>query len=480
MSVTAVSMRAPRVDRAHPWLTAALVSLALLFAALPPGLRFATGEVDGATDAGPIGALQWPLLFLAGAWLVLRRLRLALMLVPWIDRALPLLLAWFLASTLWSAAPEETASRAIRLVALVVCAFAYMLASWQPGRLWHQARITLSLLTAASIAVALLVPEIGTHNAASPEAGKWRGLTTHKNLLGALAALAALFWAHAWLAREVRARSALPWLAVCAIALVGARSTTGLFAGLVAGSVTVLWLRPPAVLRGRAVPATAVAVLLGALVVHVYVVARGAASVTEVVLQPVAELAGKDATLTGRADLWGYLLEEIPRHPWLGVGHGAYWLGEHSLSGHAVRELYWIPNQGHNFYLDLVNETGLVGLALFVALVVSWMRTVLRLRRVDHPLAVFNAALLVFLLVHGITETAMARPITPLTVLMFFALLDMNRRLFEEALRRRMSARTPQPEQALALEAERQHEQHREHERQHRGRRQPPEERHRQ
>lgn len=474
MSATAAYLPAPRVDRAHRLLTTALVALALLFAALPPGLQFGGDELEGPVDGGPVGALQWPLLFLSGAWLLLRRFRLALAFLPWIDRALPLLIAWFLASTLWSAAPGETASRAIRLVALAVCAHAYMLAGWERGRLWRHARITLSLLTAACVAVALLMPDIGTHGAASPEVGKWRGLTTHKNLLGALAALAALFWAHAWLAREVRARSAVPWLALCGVALVGARSTTGLFAGLVAGTVMVLWLRPPAVLRGRAVPAAAALVLLAALVLHVYLVARGAVSVTDV-MAPVAEMAGKDVTLTGRADLWRYLLEEIPRHPWLGVGHGAYWLGEHSLSGHAVRELYWTPNQGHNFYLDLLNEAGIVGVILFAALVLSWLRTVLRLHRVDHPLAVLNGALLVFLLVHGLSETAMARPITPLTVLMFFALFDMNRRLFEDALRRQWSARMAQAAQAGALEPQHQSDQHREHERKHRDRRQPAE-----
>jgi exopolysaccharide production protein ExoQ len=470
MNATVVALPVARADRAYGLLTTALVVLGLLFAALPPGLRFISGEVEGPIDDGPLGALQWPLLFLSGAWLLLRRLRLALMFLPWMDRALPLLLLWFLASTLWSAAPAETASRAIRLVALLGCAFAYMLASWERGRLWRHARITLSLLVAGSVLAALLIPEIGTHGAASPEAGKWRGLTTHKNLFGALAALAALFWAHAWLAREVRARSALPWLAVCAVALLGARSTTGLFAGLVAGGVMALWLRPPAALRGRAVPAAAAVVLLGALALHVVLVARGAVTVTDV-MQPVAEAAGKDVTLTGRAELWRYLAAEIPHHPWLGVGHGAYWLGEHSLSGHAVRELYWTPNQGHNFYLDLLNEVGIVGVVLFGLFVLSWVRTMLRVRRVDHPLAVLNGALLVFLLVHGISETAMARPITPLTVLMFFALLDMNRRLFEEALRRRASARAAQLAQAVALQPQREPEQHRQQQRQKRRRR---------
>lgn len=470
MNATVVALPVARADREYSVLTTLLVALGLLFAALPPGLRFVSGELEGPVDDGPLGALQWPVLFLSGAWLLLRRLRLALMFLPWVDRALPLLLLWFLASTLWSAAPAETASRSIRLVALAVCAFAYMMASWERGRVWRHARMTLSLLTAGSLLAVLLVPEIGTHGAASPEVGKWRGLTTHKNLLGALAALAALFWAHAWLAREVRARVALPWLAVCVLALVGARSTTGLFAGLVAGSVMVLWLRPPAALRGRAVPAAAALVLLGALALHVHLVARGAVTVTDV-MQPVAEAAGKDVTLTGRAELWRYLLAEIPHHPWLGVGHGAYWLGENSLSGHAVRELYWTPNQGHNFYLDLLNEVGIVGTVLFGLLIASWVRTMLRVRRVDHPLAVLNAALLVFLLVHGISETAMARPITPLTVLMFFALFDMNRRLFEEALRRRVSARAAQLAQAVALEPQREPEQHGEQQRQKRRRR---------
>ena len=51
----------------------------------------------------------------------------------------------------------------------------------------------------------------------------------------------------------------------------------------------------------------------------------------------LAELAGKDVTLSGRGDLWRYLFAEIPRHPWIGLGHGAYWLGEFSASAQAVR-----------------------------------------------------------------------------------------------------------------------------------------------
>jgi O-antigen ligase len=36
---------------------------------------------------------------------------------------------------------------------------------------------------------------------------------------------------------------------------------------------------------------------------------------------------GKDATLTGRTDLWPYVLEMIEKRPWLGYGYSGFWLG---------------------------------------------------------------------------------------------------------------------------------------------------------
>ena len=421
------------VDRSYRGLSAALAVLSLALALLPPGLLFTSGDSTGELERNVLSAVQWPLLFIAGAWLLVRRYRLALRLLPWIGLTLPLLLGWFLASVLWSAAPAETARRATRLLALALCAYAYGLASWQPGRYWRHARYTLGVIAGLSVVVALLVPEIGTHGPASPEAGKWRGLTTNKNILGPAAAIGFLLWLHAWASGELLLRRALPWLAACALALLGTRSSSSLLGTVLCAAILLLYLRPPIDLRGRRLPFAVALLLALALPLQVEIIWHGPVSITDVIA-PVAELAGKDVSLTGRSDVWRYLIEEIPLHPWLGVGHGAYWLGEWSLSDRAVRELYWIPNQGHNFYLDLLNETGIIGVALFAALLVSWIRAIRRVAALDRPGAVLNGVLLLFLLVHGITETAMLRAITPLTVLMLFALFDVRRRLFEAEL----------------------------------------------
>ena len=36
---------------------------------------------------------------------------------------------------------------------------------------------------------------------------------------------------------------------------------------------------------------------------------------------------GKDATLTGRTDLWNVAITMIARRPWLGYGYGGFWRG---------------------------------------------------------------------------------------------------------------------------------------------------------
>src|SRR5204863_5509143 len=93
------------VDRRYARLSAALAVCAMLFSELPPGLNFHydAGRIDN-SSGGVLGLVQWPLLFLAGLGLLLLRFRLALNVARWLNPLLPLVLGWFLLSTLWSVA----------------------------------------------------------------------------------------------------------------------------------------------------------------------------------------------------------------------------------------------------------------------------------------------------------------------------------------------------------------------------------------
>jgi O-antigen ligase len=67
-----------------------------------------------------------------------------------------------------------------------------------------------------------------------------------------------------------------------------------------------------------------------------------------------------DPTLTGRAQLWNYVLARWQENPYFGQGFGALWLvgvqTEAALQHGAVN---WVMNGAHNGYLDVLAQIGI-------------------------------------------------------------------------------------------------------------------------
>jgi exopolysaccharide production protein ExoQ len=75
---------------------------------------------------------------------------------------------------------------------------------------------------------------------------------------------------------------------------------------------------------------------------------------------------GRDITLTGRTAIWGLLTPPIYRHPVLGYGFYAFWLGLRGESGNVIREAHWFFGYAHNGMLEIILQLGVVGLTLFL------------------------------------------------------------------------------------------------------------------
>ena len=83
-------------------------------------------------------------------------------------------------------------------------------------------------------------------------------------------------------------------------------------------------------------------------------------------------------------------------HKQLGTGYGAYWVGPlpTSPSYEMLTRLFFYPTEGHNGYLDVINDLGLAGGATLLGYFVSYVRTSLALMKLDR----FQAALYLTLL----------------------------------------------------------------------------------
>ena len=92
---------------------------------------------------------------------------------------------------------------------------------------------------------------------------------------------------------------------------------------------------------------------------------------------------GKDTTLTGRGDMWPYILEMSGKRPLLGYGYGGFWQGFEGESAYIWRAVGWPAPNSHNGLLDLLIDLGISGVSIFllgfwITLVraLAWLRSI--------------------------------------------------------------------------------------------------------
>jgi O-antigen ligase len=125
-------------------------------------------------------------------------------------------------------------------------------------------------------------------------------------------------------------------------------------------------------------------------------------------------------TLSGRTALWSMLLSYWGDRPLLGHGLGGFWTPRH------IQQIYlaqrWPVSEAHSTYLDLLLDTGVVGLASYLLVLGAalWRAARRYLRRRDGPDG-FIVLLLVYFTTAGALETLQPSP-GFLTFLFFWAL----------------------------------------------------------
>jgi O-antigen ligase len=258
-------------------------------------------------------------------------------------------------SMLWSVSPDQT-SRRIFALAFTTLGGVALAARYSWARLAEVLAAAFAILAVASLFTGLFVPAIGRMSDIFP--GAWRGLWPEKNSFGGNMAFGAGICAAAALLSPKRA--GLWWTAALLSFLLVLMSTskTSLVSLLLgAGALGLVW----AVRRG---PAVGVAATWSA------VVAMGlVGAVVFFASDYLFGLLGKDATLTGRTQIWAAVMRQIDERPWQGFGYAAIW-DETDNWG----PLAWITHDAgfrahhaHNSWLEQWLSLGVTGLAAWAA-----------------------------------------------------------------------------------------------------------------
>ena len=98
--------------------------------------------------------------------------------------------------------------------------------------------------------------------------------------------------------------------------------------------------------------------------IYFLIAAAAVVAVLATGLEETVNLLTGDATLTGRTTIWRYVLWRWEESPYLGQGYGALWQVGPQVEAYLrhAEVTGWLMNEAHNGYLDVLAQTGIIGL----------------------------------------------------------------------------------------------------------------------
>jgi exopolysaccharide production protein ExoQ len=268
------------------------------------------------------------------------------------DRFNQILLAVVVLSYFWSAAPAVTIVRSIALVGTNLFGL-YFATRYSLKEQLHLLAWTFGIAIIFSLIFAIALPKYGVMSGA--HAGKWRGIFTHKNALGKSMVLSSLVFLLVALSEK---RNKLLWwcgLGCSIFILLMTKSSSAIVTLLIVGLMFLLVraVRLPYLLM---LPTIILLSIVG-LFLNLWLADNATALLGSI---------GKDATLTGRSDLWPAVLDKIWERPWFGYGFSGFWGDGTSEAAYVWRITGWDPPNAHNGMLDIWLDLGLFGLSIYL------------------------------------------------------------------------------------------------------------------
>jgi exopolysaccharide production protein ExoQ len=284
--------------------------------------------------------------------------RKAIMSILWKEKYLAVLLAWCTISVFWSDFRFSSMKASIRVIGSTIVILAFLANARTSSDALKYIRAVLAIYILASLVAIAFIP-----GATMPDSDAWRGLTSHKNTLGGISLISAVAWAAAMAGSSAGKKMLAGFFLAASLVLVwGSQSATSLvILAVVAFLGLCVWVNRR---LGRIALVPTIACCGAFVVLFSNVNASGA----------LIDWLGKDNTLTGRTDLWSALGDEIRTHPIIGSGFNGFWLADNRSVQVIQTHLEWGPMEGHEGYLDLFNEVGVIGLLLLALVVIRYFR----------------------------------------------------------------------------------------------------------
>lgn len=256
-----------------------------------------------------------------------------------------------------------------------------------------------------TLAVVLVVPQ-----ATDPTFNTWRGLHPTKNNLGQTAAISILiFYYFTSKSSDIKDRMInLMFLFLGFVLLLGSFSMTNVL--IISFFLIFLLIASTGYIFSKiGIGKKLVQLILAAAAIIIFLFIFLASDLIVMLF----EIVGRDPTLTGRTEIWVLVLAQSRDSLLTGVGFQAFWIPE-TMAGLTLFQ-YWIPTQSHNGFVDIILETGIIGLTFFVLMVIN------SLRKITFNVEIIWVLLIVYALILNISESTLIRPGHPSNVFFYMS-----------------------------------------------------------
>jgi O-antigen ligase len=337
--------------------------------------------------------------------LILARRKLDWWLVIKENTWLILLIGYMLVSVLWSDIPFISLKRWVRELTAVIMAFVILTEPEPQQAMESIFRRTVYILIPFSIVLIKYFPQYGIQYDRWFGQVMWVGVTLQKNGLGLLCLISAFFlvWTliRRWKARDIYANKCQTLAEVFLLVLTlwllkgpsdWAASASG-FVALVIGVASfgiLLWMKKH---RLYLHPSLLIAITIIIMAVGIITPFSQGSSVAD-----FTSLVGRNATLTGRTDIWAGLVPIAERNPVFGCGFGGFWTSQ--------TESETMVNEAHNGYLEVLLPLGFVGVLIISMFLLSFGRSAARALADDYDWACLCICFLLMAAIHNISESS--------------------------------------------------------------------------
>lgn len=270
------------------------------------------------------------------------------------DKWLLLLLLFVCISGAWSEVPALTARRTIAIIGSTIFGIYFAMRFTIHEQIKLITAIVLVILF-SSLLLTLFFPSYGIMTGVN--AGSWQGVFSHKNLLGRFSVLAIVVAIFIWIIAPKWRLTAIIIVPMALLLLYQSNSAGALLIlfGLGAIFPFIIAVKFPYRLAGMLHFGLLCLVVIGLIIISQH-------------FGNLLALLGRNATLTGRLDLWPLVIDMIQERPFLGYGFSGFWRGENGPSYFVWINSKWasVPPHAHNGFLDLTLDLGIIGLAIYL------------------------------------------------------------------------------------------------------------------